>query len=147
MEAITLRARANSRIRPKTEAEHLIDYCSRPICRKEFQQIIGPGRRQEFCSDICRRAAEKEFRQLKSRLAHYEDVVHKLRIDVAAFRRSDTAGDGDEELPLPLDARQKAEAAILRADGVLKFVNPDEPVVQELRMFYEAVAPVIRSDT
>lgn len=147
METATLRTRANSRTRPEAEAEHLTDYCSRPNCRKEFRRIVGPGRRQEFCSEICRRTAEKEFRQLKSRLAHYEDVVRKLRIDVAAFGRPDTAEDPDGELPLSLDARQRAEGAILRVDGVLKFASPNEPAVQELRMLYEAVAPVIRSDT
>jgi hypothetical protein len=80
-------------------------------------------------------------------LAHYEGIVRKLRIDVAAFGKPDTAEDGDEELPLSLDTRQNAESALLRADGVLKFVPPADPVVQELRALYEAVAPIIRSES
>jgi hypothetical protein len=35
---------------------------------------------------------------------------------------------------------------VLRADGILKFVSLEDRVAQELRMLYEAVAPVIRSD-
>jgi hypothetical protein len=83
---------------------------------------------------------------VRSRLAHYEDVVHKLRVDVAAFGRPDTAEDEAEALPLSLDARQRAESAVLRADGVLKFADSEDLVVRELRMLYEAVAPIVRSD-
>jgi hypothetical protein len=79
-------------------------------------------------------------------LTHYEGVVQKLRIDVAAFGRPDTAEDGDEELPLSLDSRQRAESALDRAEGVLKFTARDDPLAQELRRLYEAVVPIIRSD-
>jgi hypothetical protein len=84
---------------------------------------------------------------VRSRLAHYREVVRKLQIDEAAFGKPDAPEDGNEGPPLSSDARQRAESAVLRADGVLKFANPDDPVVRELRMLYEAVAPVIRSDT
>jgi len=70
-----------------------------------------------------------------------------LRVDVAAFGRPDTDEDSDGEQALSLDARQRAASAVLRADGVLKFANPDDPVVQELQTLYEAVAPIIRSDS
>ena len=53
---------------------------------------------------------------------------------------------GGEEPPLSLDARQLAESAVLRAEGVLKFAKPDDPVWQELRRLYEAVAPIVQSD-
>ncbi len=147
MEATTSRARVGNRPRPEPEAEDLTDYCSRPLCRKEFRRAAGRGRRPAYCSEFCRRTAEKQLRQLKSRLAHYEDVVRMLRVDVAAFGRPDTDEDSDGEQALSLDARQRAASAVLRADGVLKFANPDDPVVQELQTLYEAVAPIIRSDS
>jgi hypothetical protein len=74
-------------------------------------------------------------------------VVEKLRIDVAAHGRPETDQDGGDELPLPLDARQRAENAVRRASGVLRFANPDDPAVQELQMLYKAVAPIVLSDT
>jgi hypothetical protein len=128
------------------EADFLIDYCSRPNCRKEFRRTARPGRPQEYCSEICRRAAEKEFRRARSRLAHYEGLVEKLRVDVAAHGRPDAEQDGDDQLPVSLDARQRAENAVRRASGVLRFADPDDPAVQELQMLYRAVAPVILSD-
>ena len=33
------------------------------------------------------------------------------------------------------------------ADGQLRSANRDDPVVRELRMLYEAVAPIVQSDT
>ena len=74
-------------------------------------------------------------------------MVQKLRIDVAAHGKSDTDEDSGGELPLSLDARQRAENAVLRAGGVLRFASPDDPAVQELEMLYRAVAPIVLSDT
>lgn len=145
MEAATSRSRASSHPRHEPEAEDLTDYCSYPKCRKEFRRAARPGRRQEFCSEICRRTAQNELRRARARLTHYEGLVLKLRIDVAAFG-PDTTEDGDEERALSFDARQQAESAVLRAEGVLKFAKPDDPVWQELRRLYEAVAPIVRSD-
>ena len=146
MEAATPTARSTDRSRSKPEAEDLIDYCSRPNCRKEFRWTAGPGRRQAYCSEICRRAAEKELRQARARLTRFEEIVRKLRVDVAAYGKPDDEGDGGEDLPVSLDTRQRAESAVLRADGILKFANPDDPIVWELRMLYEAVAPIIRAE-
>jgi len=147
MAAVTARSRSGAQSESPLEAESLIDYCSRPNCRKEFRRTARAGRPQEYCSEICRRTAEKELRRARSRLAHYEGVVEKLRVDVAAHGRPDTDQDGDGELPLSLDAHQRAENAVLRASGVLRFANPDDPAVQELQMLYRAVAPIVLSDT
>jgi hypothetical protein len=122
----------------------LIDYCSRPSCRREFRRGSGPGRRQAYCSEICRRTAEREYRQLRSRLAHFEDVVEKLRIDVAAFGRLDAADDaGEEKMTTHPDSRRTAEDAVRRAAGALEFAAHDGPAVRELKRLYEAVAPII----
>ncbi len=119
MEAAAPKARPSTRPGRELEVEDLIDYCSRPNCRKEFRWAAGPGRRQAYCSEICRRAAEKELRQARARLARFEGIVRKLRVDVAAYGKPDDDGDGGEELPVSLGARQTAESAILRADGIL----------------------------
>jgi hypothetical protein len=146
VEAATPKARATSRSRRQPDEEALVDYCWLPSCRTQFLRTPGPGRRKEYCSDICRRAAEKELRRARSRLVHFETLVQKLRIDVAAFGRPDGDDVGDEDLPLSLDARQTAEDAVRRAAGALVFADPADPAVRELKMLYDAVAPVILSD-
>ena len=125
-----------------TEPQDLADYCSRPSCRKEFRRTVGPGRPQAFCSEFCRRGAERELRQVRTRLAHFESVVEKLRIDVAAFGRPD--GEGLE--PSILEQRRLAHEAIARTAGVLEFIGSrDEPAVRELQRLYDAVGPLLTS--
>ncbi|MEJ0073658.1 MAG: hypothetical protein WDN27_06355 [Candidatus Saccharibacteria bacterium] len=126
------------------DAEQLIDYCSRPTCRQPFNRVIAPGRRREYCSPICRRAAEKELRQVQARLAHLESVVEKLRIDVAAFGKEEGAaspryiGDG-------LDAQ--ALSAMNRVAAILEYApDPDAKYFGELRTLYQAVAPLLELD-
>ncbi len=147
VEVATPKARVSNRLGAELEAEDLTDYCSRPKCRKEFRRAARPGRRQAYCTEFCRRTAEKELRRERSRLAHYEGLVQKLRIDVAAYGRPDTDDDGDEDLSLSVDARQTAENAVRRAGGVLRFANAEDPAAQELLMLYKAVAPIILADT
>src|SRR3954447_5694780 len=99
------------------DLQELTDYCARPLCRTEFRRQVGRGRRQAYCSETCRRGAERELRQLRSRLSHFEGVVEQLRLDVAAFGRSDTAGATVDEDTV----RRTAEQAVARAGGVVTF--------------------------
>lgn len=145
MEVATPRVRASNRSRRQPDAEALIDYCWRPSCRKQFLRAPGPGRRKEYCSELCRRAAEKELRQARARLAHFEALVQKLRIDVAAYGRPDIDEVSDGELPVSLEAHQTAEDAVRRAAGALVFADSADPAVRELKMLYDAVAPVVLS--
>lgn len=131
------------RARHDDEAEELVDYCGRPTCRNEFRRRIAPGRRQAYCSEICRRTAERELRQARSRLAHFEGLVVQLRIDVAAFGRP-TAEDGDETSENVVEAQRKAEDAVVRAGGVLDFASDSDDVwAREFRKLYTAVVPVL----
>lgn len=96
VEAARSPVRTSSGSRIALDDAGLVDYCSRPSCRREFRANPGPGRPQAYCSELCRRAAEKELRQARSRLAHFENLVEKLRIDVAAFGKPDTEPEADE---------------------------------------------------
>ena len=78
-------------------------------------------------------------------MAHFEALVQKLRIDVAAYGRPDADEVGDDEL-LSLNAHQVAEDAVRRAAGALVFANPGDPAVRELKMLYDAVAPIVLSE-
>lgn len=143
MEAARPRPRPNvaDRAERGEETESLVDFCARPQCRREFRRTIGPGRKQAYCSQMCRRKAERELRQKRISLAHFEGVVDMLRGDIAAFGKTDF--DAADHEAQPLDVRQAAEDAVRRAAGALRFANPDEPAVQELQKLFDAVAPIV----
>lgn len=132
----------SSRARVPAAAEETLDLpalCALPSCRTEYRRIVGPGRPQLYCSDVCRRRAEKEARQLRSRLSHFESLVAQARIDLAAYGRA----DGSIDLP-DHSSLEEAKLALARASGALRFLpNRDDAAADELRRLYEAVAPVI----
>lgn len=135
---------APTRIRRRAvDVQEVPDYCARPACRRQFTRQLGPGRPQAFCSEVCRRSAEKELRQTRAKLAHLEQLVEQTRIDVAAFNRGAT---DDEDGGGDLEVRQRAMDAIHRAGGALLFLEDSaHPAAKELRGLHEAVAPVILS--
>lgn len=120
------------------EREDAAAFCARPACRQEYRRVTQPGRPQEYCSELCRRTAEKEMRRLRSRLHHFEDVVDQTKIDLAAH--------GRHESP-EIDAAARAVTALERTAGVLRFVsNSDDALADELWRLYEAVRPLVSSD-
>lgn len=130
-----------TRTRRAAETQELPDYCARPACRQAFTRVVGPGRPQAYCSELCRRSAERELRQTQSRLTHFESLVAQLRVDVAAFSPSTTS---DLEVGASPQAQRAAEDAVTRVAGILAFLgdSPD-PLAAELRALHEAVAPVV----
>lgn len=138
----TARSVSRRRASEAAEPQELPDYCARPACRQPFTRVVGPGRPQAFCSEICRRTAEKEVRQLRSRLSHFEGLVQQLRVDLSAFNRGIDAQD--EGAAVDDESRRQAENAVMRAGGVLSFVDDSaNALAAELRQLYDAVAPVI----
>ena len=121
-------------------AEDLPAYCARPSCRNPYTRTVGPGRPQLYCSDICRRSADREARQLRQRLAHYEAVAAQLRADLSAFEPHERDETGAHEL----EPTQHAAAAVHRAAGLLDFLGTsDEPLARALRGLHDAVAPIV----
>lgn len=127
---------------PDDEANDLFDYCARPSCGTGFLRSPGPGRRQDYCTEACRRAAEKELRDIRRRLAHVEHVLDKLRRQAAAYGRS--ADDADVLEPPDVLAR-RAMDALLRAEGALRYAPVADPVTEDLRALAEGVAPLLRT--
>lgn len=120
----------------------LVAFCARPMCRDEFRRSAGPGRPQAYCSETCRRSAEKEYRQAVSRLTNYESVVDQLRIDLTAFGKSVDA-EMDDTAITP-DMRRRAEDAVQQAGGAVPFMRgSEEPGARQLCSLYDAVAPVL----
>lgn len=143
----TRSGRSSARRRDEVPVQELPDYCARPACRRAFTRVIGPGRPQAFCSEVCRRAAEKELRQARSMLAHFEDLTAQLRVDIAAFGRGGL-GSTNESNEAASATTQAAAAAVHRAGGVLAFLGDnDDPLARELRALHAAVSPVIVDQT
>lgn len=132
--------------RTAEEPQSVPDYCARPRCRREFSRLLGRGRPQTFCSDVCRRQAEREIRQLNSRLVHFEGVLDQIRVDLRAYDRDagaesyGSASRSDDEA----DRHHHAAEAVARADGILAFLHDSvDPLASELARLHDAVAPLV----
>ena len=127
-----------------TNSIDLLDYCARPLCRKEFRQSTGRGRRRDYCSETCRRIADREYKQAKAMVEHFERLSERSRYDVRAFGRA--ADDLDTSTDIPVDvARERANAGIARARAVLQFADGADPrLIAELRQLCDALEPAVR---
>lgn len=121
----------------------LTGYCGRPSCRRPFAQTGGRGRRREFCSDLCRRGADRDYKRARAMVAHFEELLERSRHDVAAFGRSPDLESAEPNSTVSTDAsRAVAFAAVQRAQAVLTFADKgDERLFDELRLIVEAVGP------
>lgn len=119
--------------------DQVVNYCARPMCRREFRRSTGPGRPRDYCSETCRRSAQKELRVARLRLARFEALVEQFRKDVAAFT-ADSEGDLSDEASL----RSQARAAVAEARGALPFLQKSEELgARALVTLYDGVAPYV----
>jgi len=125
----------------------LPDLCARPQCRQEFRQAVGRGRKKDYCSDTCRRLADRDYKRARATVKraratveHFDKLARRSRHDVLAFGRSaDEVGEVavSEEVSIAL-----AAGALDRAEAVLRFVTDgDDRLVAEL----EALCAGVRS--
>lgn len=116
--------------------DEVVDFCARPMCRREFRRAAGPGRPRDYCSDTCRRSAQKELKAAKLRLSRFEALVAQFRVDVAAFTAdSETEPLGRGQL------RAQAMEAMAEARGALPFLaKSDDPAARALVSLYSGVA-------
>jgi len=120
----------------------LADLCARPQCRKEFRQSVGRGRKKDYCSETCRRLADRDYKRAKATVEHFEKLARRSRHDVLAFGRSaDEFDDGEvsEEVAIA-----QAAAALERAAAVLRFVGDADPrLVGELEALCAGVSALV----
>lgn len=102
----------------------IADICGNLACRKPIIQVAGRGRPRGFCSDVCRRAADRDYKRAKKLVETFERNLLRTRHEVAAYGR---AGDAEDRLLTP-EAQAalvaNAVAAIARAEGVLAYAEP-----------------------
>jgi hypothetical protein len=122
----------------------LPDLCARPQCRKEFRQQVGRGRKKDYCSETCRRLADRDYKRARATVEHFEKLARRSRHDVFAFGRpADEQADAEvsEEVALV-----QAADALDRADAVLRFVGDADPrLVEELRALRNGVSALVAS--
>ena len=119
----------------------LVDYCARPMCRREFRHNAGRGRRRDYCSEACRRLADRDYKRAKAMVEHFEKLARRSRHDVLAFGRS--ADEDQTELSDEV-AIERATAALGRAEAVLRFASDaDERLTAELRELCLSVRPLV----
>lgn len=120
----------------------LPDLCARPQCRQEFRQNVGRGRKANYCSETCRRLADRDYKRAKATVEHFEKLARRSRYDVLAFGRS---ADDLGESASPEVVLRAALDALGRADAVLRFVggDADERLVDELVALRDAVRPLV----
>ncbi|CUR54612.1 hypothetical protein NOCA2200002 [metagenome] len=124
------------------------EYCGRLSCGKVIVQTAGRGRRREFCSETCRRGADREYKRAKGLVEHFERYLRKTRHEVAAYGRKAEV-DGGFQTPDELAAvRLAAAAAVSRAQGILDFAGGEEDrFLDELRRLTVAVGPLVGTDS
>jgi hypothetical protein len=122
----------------------VVEYCGRLSCRKPIVQPAGRGRRREFCSDTCRRGADKEYKRARAHVETFERNLRNFRHEVAAYGRKAEAAEGfrtpDDEERL----QRQALVAMSRARTVLEFSeDKQDRYLLELRDLVQAVEPLL----
>jgi hypothetical protein len=126
----------------QTSLGQIASYCGRLSCRKPIVQEIGPGRRKEFCSETCRRGADREYKRAKAHVEFFEEQLRRTQHEVATYGRRADEGvlTADEVLRLQADAR----VALTRAATVAE-LGGDQPerIRAELDALITAVRPIL----
>ena len=125
----------------------VIEYCGWLSCRKPIIQTAGRGRRREYCSEACRRAADRDFKRAKALVETSERNLRSFRHEVAAYGRKPEDG-GVVFTPEEESRRQSAAlVALSRAQAILEFSSDaaNDRYLVELKLLVEAVAPVLAS--
>lgn len=120
----------------------VVEYCGRLSCRKPIVQSAGRGRRREFCSETCRRGADRDYKRAKALVETSERNLRDFRHEVAAYGRRTEDG-----LPTPEDlerTRNEATAALGRAQGIVEFADGvEDRYLNELRRLVVAFEPLL----
>lgn len=122
------------------ETEELWDRCARPACRRNFQRGTDRGRPREYCSDTCKKNADREYKKAQAAVPHFEKLLTQARADVAAFGRPAEGRPAAD----PGDDLAAAVGAWRHAGGAVEFAQPGDLRLHEvLRDLVEALDPIL----
>lgn len=114
--------------------------CAWLSCRKPVTQELGPGRRKEYCSDTCRRAADRDYKRAKAHLETFAEQVKRSQHEVAAYGRK---AEADVLTPEQLSALEtSARVAFARAEAIAEVGTTPDRAIAELSALVNALRPL-----
>lgn len=115
--------------------------CGRLSCKKPVVQELGPGRRKEYCSDTCRRGADREYKRAKAHADTFEEYLRRSRHEVASYGRKAEAEALSPEQLVRLETA--ARVAFARAETLVQVGVPVDLAVDELAALVQALRPLM----
>lgn len=115
--------------------------CGRLSCKEPVIQELGRGRRKEYCSETCRRAADRDYKRAKGHVEVYAEYLQRSQHEVASYGRKAEAGVLTPEQLGKLEA--DARVAFARAEALAEVGVPPERATAELTTLVEALRPLL----
>lgn len=115
--------------------------CGRLSCKKPVVQELGPGRRKEYCSDTCRRGADREYKRAKGHVDTFEEHLRRSQHEVAAYGRKAEADALTPEQLVGLETA--ARVAFTRAATLVEVGVPANLAEAELTALVQALRPLM----
>lgn len=115
--------------------------CGRLSCKKPVVQELGPGRRKEYCSETCRRGADREYKRAKAHVDTFEEYLRRSRHEVAAYGRKAEAETLSPEQLVSLETA--ARVAFARAETLVEIGVPTDLAVDEFAALVQALRPLM----
>lgn len=115
--------------------------CGRLSCKKPVVQELGPGRCKEYCSDTCRRGADRDYKRAKAHVDTFEEYLRRSQHEVASYGRKSEAGALSPEQFASLETA--ARVAFARAETLVEVGVPADLAVVELAALVQALRPLM----
>lgn len=115
--------------------------CGRLSCKKPVIQELGPGRRKEYCSDTCRRGADREYKRAKAHVDTFEEYLRRSQHEVASYGRKAEAEAPSPEQLVSLETATRV--AFARAETLVEVGVPADLAVVELAALVHALRPLM----
>ena len=115
--------------------------CGRLSCKKPVVQELGPGRRKEYCSDTCRRGADREYKRARAHVDTFEEYLRRSQHEVASYgRKAEAEALSPEQL---VSFETTARVAFARAETLVEIGVPTDLAVVELAALVQALRPLM----
>jgi hypothetical protein len=118
--------------------------CGRLSCRKPVIQELGPGRRKEYCSDTCRRGADRDYKRAKAHVDTFAEYLRRSEHEVASYGRK---AEADALSPEQLGRFETAaRIAFARAETLVEVGVPIDLAAVELAALVTALRPLMSAE-
>lgn len=118
--------------------------CGRLSCKEPVVQELGRGRRKEYCSETCRRAADRDYKRAKGHVDFYAEYLQRSQHEVASYGRKAESGAFSPEQLGKLEA--DARVALSRAEALTEVGVPNDRAAEELTALVKALKPLLSAD-